>query len=153
MSETKGTWKNFYIVMRTDDGEERLTGLIEDNSLLTVNARLTKKIEALNNNNKLQAEAISQLTKENKILKERIKQLNSDYNELNLEAVKVLDEKRELEKTLKSRNKYIDELETNCSFFNYYDLKTKLERSQEMYNELMEKNIKLQKIIDALTEE
>lgn len=99
-----------------------------------------------------QSKIITQLLKENKERRYRTEQLQLQYNKLNLDAVKLLGEKRELEKTLKSRNKYIDELECRGSYVNYGNLLARYNRLQEMYKELMEKNIKLHKIIDALME-
>lgn len=125
-----------------------LTGLEEGENFSDI-----QTIGELQERQNKQSELIAQLLKENKTLRERAEQLEESYNRLHSSAVEILNDKRELKKTLEERNKYIDELECCGSYVNYYNLLAKYNRLQEMYNELMGKNLKLQKVIDALTEE
>ena len=72
-------------------------------------------------------------------------------NELTEKLAKLEEENTKLKDTLKSRNEYIDELEDRGSYVNYCNLLARYNRLQEMYNELMGKNLKLQKIIDVIS--
>lgn len=81
--------------------------------------------------------------------------LESIYNKQSAVVSRLLHEKDLLNKSINQLTK-ANKTKSNVILSLHEEnrkLRTKCRQATEMYNELMEKNIKLQKIIDALTEE